>query len=78
MTADVRYKKNKHTHSHDAWIVTVYETPYDIMAEDNVTMSRLYEEIYGKAYKGDKHIYIKGIKTKKVIGKENKNTNEDR
>jgi|SaaInl25SG_5_DNA_1037380.scaffolds.fasta_scaffold00486_9 hypothetical protein len=71
MEAEVRYKKGKTTHRHDAWIVTVYDTPSEIMAYDKVAMGRISEEIYGKTFKGDRHILIKRILTKKVVGKEN-------
>lgn len=73
MTADVMYKKKKNTHRYEAWIVTTYETPGEIMAHDKKTMSRLDKEIYGGSYKGDKHILIRNIRTKKVVGKTNRN-----
>jgi len=76
MTADVFYKKKKSTCRHDAWIVTTYETPGEIMAHDKQTMSRLSNEIYGATYKGDKHIIIRNIRTKKVVGKTNPDLNE--
>lgn len=76
MTADVFYKKKKYTYRHDAWIVTTYETPGEIMAHDNRTMSRLSREIYGATHKGDEHIMIRNIRTKKVVGKVNPDLNE--
>ena len=71
MTADVMYKKKKNNHNYDAWIVTTYETPGEIMAHDKNTMNRLDKEIYGGSCKGDKHILIRRIRTKKVVGKTN-------
>lgn len=76
MTADVFYKKKKNRHRYDAWIVTRYETPGEIMAHDKKTMSRLNSEIYGATYKGERHILIRNIKTKKVVGTANPNPNE--
>ncbi len=73
MTADISYKKGKKIHDRVVWIVSRYETPPDIMSKDKKTMDRLDSELYGKAYKGIRSIMIRNIRSKKAVGKVNRN-----
>ena len=72
ITASVSMKKGNRTMNREVWIVSRYDTPSGIMAHDEQTMNRLKSELYGKAYKGDRYIIIREIRTKKVVGKVNR------
>lgn len=72
LTLDVAYKKGKRIFNREAWAVSRYDTPHDIMSKDSKTMDRLKLELYGKTYKGQKHIIIKSVRSKKVVGKVNR------
>ncbi len=67
MMIDVAYKKNKRLQYKEMWIVSSYETPGEIMANDNKTMSRLESELYGKT-KSVRYIMIRKIKSKVFLG----------
>lgn len=70
MIAEVAYKKNKRMHRRDMWIVSSYDTPGEIMANDEKTMRRIDSEIYGKT-KAVRHIMIRKIKSKVFLGHTN-------
>ena len=67
MIADVAYKKNKRMQYKDMWIVSSYDTPGEIMANDEKTMNRIDSELYGKT-KAARHIMIRKIKSKVFLG----------
>jgi hypothetical protein len=67
MTARVAFKKRKEAHERVKWIISVFDTPSDIMRYDKKTMTRLGTELYGKNSKSDKHIIIRDIVSKKFI-----------
>ena len=67
MTARVAFKKRKVVHERVVWIVSVFDTPSEIMRHDHKTMWRLGLELYGKNAKSDKHIIIREILEKKFI-----------
>ena len=71
MTARVAFKKRKVVHERVVWVVSVFESPSDIVNYDNKTMWRLGTELYGKNAKSDKHIIIREIQTKKFISHSN-------
>jgi len=73
MTLDIAVKKGKRIYNLEAWAVCRYDTPQDIMAHSEHTMSRLKREYYGKTYKGDKRIIVKKIRSKKIVGYVNSN-----
>lgn len=73
MTADVSFKKGKKVFDRVMWIVSRYDRPPDIMAKDSKTMDRLSLEVYGKNYKGTKYIIVRNIRSKKAVGKVNRN-----
>ena len=61
MYARVAFKKRKVVHERTMWVVSVFETPGDIMSYDSKTMSRLKDTIYGPNSKSDKEIIIREI-----------------
>ena len=56
----VAFKKRNVVHERREWIVTVYDTPSDIMRYDNRTMGRLREKYFTKKAK-NKEIIIREI-----------------
>ena len=60
MHVRVAFKKRKVVHERRVWIVTVYDTPYDIMRYDNKTMSRLRNTYYTPKSK-NKEVIIREI-----------------
>lgn len=73
MTLDVAYKKNKSTISRESWAVSRYNTPADLMNKCKRTMERLKRECYGKTFKGEKRIIIRGVRDIKTHGYVNSN-----
>ena len=71
LNAQVAYKKNKRMYNIQTWIVSRYDKPADIMSKDKKTMDRLKLDIYGKTYKGTKHIIVRDILSRKVVGRVN-------
>ena len=72
MTAQIAYKKGKLIHHRSAWVVSRYTSPADIMSKDKKTMDRLDRTMYGKNYKGDRHILIRSVSNMKPVGKVNR------
>ena len=56
----VAFKKRNVVHERREWIVTVYDTPSDIMRYDNRTMSRLREKYFTPKAK-NKEIIVREI-----------------
>lgn len=73
MNAHVAYKKSKRMYNIQTWIVSRYNTPAEIMANDSKTMDRLKSDVYGKTYKGTRHVIIRDILSTKTVGKVNRN-----
>lgn len=71
MNLDIAYKKNKSTINKESWAVSRWCSPEDIMKNCKRTMNRLAEECYGKTFKGDKRIIIRGVRDVKWIGHTN-------
>lgn len=68
MTADASFKKGKRNFNLPVWIVSNHDDPLEIMLKDENTISRLELEFYGKAYKSEKKVTIKKIRSKKIVG----------
>jgi len=68
MTADASFKKGKREFNLPVWIVSSYDDPLEIMLKDSKTIGRLELEFYGKAYKSEKKVTIKKIRSKKIVG----------
>jgi len=60
MHVRVAFKKRKVVHERCVWIVTVFDTPADIMRYDNRNMHRLKNEYFTTKAK-DKNIVIREI-----------------
>jgi len=60
MHVRVAFKKRKVVHERCVWIVTVFDTPADIMRYDHKTMYRLKSEYFTSKAK-DKNIVIREI-----------------
>ena len=68
MTADASFKKGKREFNLPVWIVSSYDDPLEIMLKDSKTIGRLELKFYGKAYKSEKKVTIKKIRSKKIVG----------
>ena len=71
----VTYKKGKKklsTHNKKVDLVSRYNTPAS-MQRDKITMDRIADDVYGVAYKGQKHMMVKRVNSYKVIGYVNSN-----
>jgi len=66
-TVRVAFKKAKRTYERVAQVVTVFDTPHDIMKYGKHTMKTLEDHFYGKAYKSTKHVIIREVLEKKLI-----------
>ena len=66
-TVRVAFKKHKRTYERVVQVVTVFDTPYDIMQYGHHTMKNLEDHLYGKGYKSDKHIIIREVLEKKFV-----------
>lgn len=73
LTLDIAFKKGKRVIYSEAWAVSRYNTPSDIMAHDKKTMDRLKRERYGKTYKGERRVIVKKVRSEKVVGHVNSN-----
>jgi len=60
MRVRVAFKKSKRVHEHDMWIVTVFDTPSDIMRYANRAMSQMKEKLFTKKAK-NKDLIIRKI-----------------
>lgn len=60
MRVRVAFKKNKRVHERDMWIVTVYDTPTDIIAYDKRAKSAMQNKIFTKKAK-NKELIIREI-----------------
>ena len=60
MRVRVAFKKNKRVHERDMWIVTVYDTPTDIIAYDKRAKSQMQNKIFTKKAK-NKELIIREI-----------------
>ncbi len=73
LTLDIAFKKGKRVYNKEAWAVSRYNTPSELMAKSTQTMARLKQECYGKTYKGDRRVIIKKVRSEKVVGYVNSN-----
>ena len=59
MCVRVAFKKNKRVHERDVWIVTVFDTPVDIMRYSKRAMKQLQESLFTKKAKNKELIVRK-------------------
>ena len=76
MNARVAFKKRKVVHERVVWIVSVFDSPHDILKYDSQTMARLKMQFYGKNAKSVKQIVIREILDKKFISYSNLTLNQ--
>lgn len=69
MTAEVEYVRRKQKRKVEAWIISCFEDPTDIMMYDGTTMSRLTREGYGSSKARSKPVTIKRILSRMSLGK---------
>lgn len=66
-TVRVAFKKAKRTFERVVQVVTVFDTPHDIMKYGKRTMKNLEDHLYGKTYKSQKHVIVRQVLSKKFI-----------
>tara|TARA_R100001463_G_scaffold108305_1_gene162839 strand:+ start:1449 stop:1727 length:279 start_codon:yes stop_codon:yes gene_type:complete len=72
MNVQVAFKKKKVVSERSLWIVSVHDTPYDIMKYDKRATIMLINKIYGvKSKDKNKDIIIRKILSKKFINYSN-------
>ena len=59
MCVRVAFKKNKCVHERDMWIVTVFDTPADIMRYSKRAMKQLQDKVFTKKAKNKELIVRK-------------------
>ena len=60
MRVRVAFKKSKRVHERDMWIVTVFDTPADIMRYSKKAIENMQNEIFGKKAK-NKELIVREI-----------------
>ena len=60
MRVRVAFKKNKRIHERDMWIITVYDTPTDIIRYDKRATNAMQKKIFSKKAK-NKELIIREI-----------------
>ena len=60
MRVRVAFKKNKCVHERDMWIVTVFDTPADIMRYSIRAMKQLKDKVFTKKTK-DKELIVRKV-----------------
>lgn len=75
-TVRVAFKKAKRTFERVVQVVTVFDTPHDIMKYGKHTMKTLEDHLYGKTYKSQKDIIVREVLSKKFISDSNLSIDE--
>ena len=60
MRVRVAFKKSKRVHEHDMWIVTVFDTPADIMRYDKLAIENMQNIVFTKKAK-NKELIVREI-----------------
>ena len=60
MRVRVAFKKNKRVHERDMWIITVFDTPSDIMKHSQRAMNNMKEILFTKKAK-NKELIVREI-----------------
>jgi len=68
MTARVAVKKKKAVTERVVWIISVFDTPHEIMAYSKHTMSRLQKELC-KSRRTPCHVIVREVLTKKELNR---------
>ena len=75
MRVRVAFKKSKRVHEHDMWIVTVFDTPTDIMRYDKLAIENIQNEVFTKKAK-NKELIVREILEVKELTHSNLTINE--
>jgi hypothetical protein len=73
LTLDIAVKKGKRIQNLEAWAVSRYDNPADIMAHCKTTMDRLRNDHFKKSHKGERRVIVKKVRSKKIVGYVNSN-----
>ena len=60
MRVRVAFKKSKRVHEHDMWIVTVFDTPADIMRYAKRAIEQMQQKLFTKKAK-DKELIVRKV-----------------
>ena len=66
MRVRVAFKKSKRVHERDMWIVTVFDTPTDIMRYSKQAIENMQNEIFSKKAKNKELIVRKILEVKEL------------
>ena len=69
MTVEVEFVRRKQKRKVEAWIISCFDDPTDIMMYDGKTMNRLTRQGYGSSKARSKPVTIKRVIEKKSLGK---------
>ena len=75
MRVRVAFKKSKRVHERDMWIVTVFDTPADIMRYSKKAIENMQNKIFGKKAK-NKELIVREILEVKELTHSNLTINE--
>ena len=76
LTVKLTYVRNRRELTTEAWVITRYLYPTDIMLHDDWTMQRLRRELYGKRKVKEKPVNITEVLDVTVLGRENQPTDD--
>ena len=76
LTVKLTYTRSKRKVTTEAWVITRYLDPIDIMLYDKTTMQRLRREYYGNRKVKEKPVNITEVLDVTVLGRENQPTDD--
>tara|TARA_R100000654_G_scaffold39257_2_gene65006 strand:+ start:1737 stop:2060 length:324 start_codon:yes stop_codon:yes gene_type:complete len=76
LTVTLTYTRSKREVTTEAWVITRYLDPIDIMLYDKTTMQRLRREYYGNRKVKEKPVNITEVLDVTVLGRENQPTDD--
>ena len=76
LTVKLTYTRSKREVTTEAWVITRYLDPIDIMLYDKTTMQRLRREYYGNRKVKEKPVNITEVLDVTVLGRENQPTDD--
>jgi hypothetical protein len=68
ITARVAAKRKQHVSERVMWLVSVFDTPHEIMAHDTLTMSRLQKTFCTSRAKTPCHVIVREVLNAKPVG----------
>lgn len=76
MTARVAAKRKKRVTERVVWIISVFDTPHEIMAYDMKTMSRLTRMFCGGRSKSPCHVIVREVLSKMELSRSQRTLDE--